>query len=298
MKILRYNDDRIGVLKGDAVIDIGDLIPHREIRGPQSSMEDLIANFQIHRPKIDELVAKGSGVPLGSVKLLSPLARPGRVMASFANYLDGPTRTKDSVTLEFFHKCTHLVGPGGNVELPEIPQVKVYQAEAELAFVIGKPAHKVTEANAMDHVFGYIPFFDISARGLNRRSQFLGKGQETFAACGPWITTADEVPDHLDLNVKSWIAGTLRQDYSTKHMAHSIPAQVAWLSRFAHLRSGDLIATGVYHVGLWPINVGDTIEIEISNLGKAGFNVAGDSAFKHVDFMPGGGGGGTPMTRV
>jgi 2-keto-4-pentenoate hydratase/2-oxohepta-3-ene-1,7-dioic acid hydratase in catechol pathway len=150
----------------------------------------------------------------------------------------------------------------------------------------------------MDHVFGYVPFYDISARGLNRRSQFLGKGQETFAACGPWITTADEIPDPHKLNVRSWVAGALRQDYSTGDMAHPVAAQIAWLSRFVRLRPGDVIATGVHHKGLWPINVGDTIEIEIGGLGRASFNIAGDSPFKHGEFRPGAGGGGSPMTRV
>lgn len=298
MQILRFNSDQIGVVKGDHVVDISSLIPHIDIRGGQNAMEELIGNFDHYKKDIAALLASKPGVPLAQVKLLPPLVRPGRVMAAFANYLDDPSRTKDSVTIEFFHKCSTLVGPGGLIELPEIPQVTVYQAEAELAFVIGKPAHRVSEAQAMDHVFGYIPFFDVSARGLNRRSQLLGKGQETFAACGPWITTADEIADPLALNVKSWIAGTLRQDYETKYMAHSISAQIAWLSQFVHLRPGDIIATGVYHEGLWPINVGDTIEIEISKLGRASFNVGGDSAFKHINFRPGGGGGGVPMTRV
>jgi len=298
MKIIRYNADQIGVVKDDHVIDISALIPHIELRGGQNAMEDLISHFDQYKPAIADLMAKNSGVPLSQVRVLPPLVRPARVMAAFANYLDDPSRTKESVTLEFFHKCSTLIGPGGKIELPDIPQVKVYQAEAELAFVIGKAAHRVSEAEAMDHVFGYLPFYDVSARGLNRRSQLVSKGQETFAACGPWITTADEIADPFALTVKSWIAGTLRQDYQTKFMAHSIAAQIAWLSQFVHLRPGDVIATGVYHEGLWPINVGDTIEIEISGLGRASFNVAGTSAFKHVEFRPGGGGGGVPMTRV
>ena len=97
MKILRFNDDRIGILKGGNVIDVSELILQREARGPQSSMEDLIGNFDAYKPRIEALAAQGSGTPLSGVRLRSPLARPGRVMAAFANYLDNPSRTKDSV---------------------------------------------------------------------------------------------------------------------------------------------------------------------------------------------------------
>ena len=252
-------------------------------------MEELIAHFGAYRPRIAALVAQGEKRPLASVALLAPLPRPSRVLAAFVNYLDKPGRTADSLPLEFFHKSPHLVGPGGSVELPDIPAVTVFHAEAELAFVIGSSARRVSEAAAMGHVFGYVPFFDVSARGMTRRSQLLPKGQETFAPCGPWITTADEIPDPHNLTVKSWVNGELRQTYSTKHMAHRIPEQVAWLSRFVELRPGDVVATGVFHEGLGPINVGDTIEIEIERLGRASFNVTGDSPRKVGTFQPGGG---------
>jgi 2-keto-4-pentenoate hydratase/2-oxohepta-3-ene-1,7-dioic acid hydratase in catechol pathway len=142
-----------------------------------------------------------------------------------------------------------------------------------------------------------MPFFDISARGMTRRSQLLPKGQETFAPAGPWITTADEIADPHDLTVKSWTSGEPRQNYSTKSMGHKIPAQIAWLSRFVNLRPGDVVATGVFHEGLGPINSGDTIEIEISGLGRTSFNVKGDSPRKAVGFKPGGG-PRFEMTRV
>jgi len=93
MKVLRFNDDRVGVLKGEAVIDISDAVSHRQYRGPQGVMEELIANFASYRPKIEAMVAAGAGTPLASVKLLAPLPRPSRVLAAFVNYLDRPDRT-------------------------------------------------------------------------------------------------------------------------------------------------------------------------------------------------------------
>ena len=281
MKILRFDDDRVGVLKdSETVADISDVISHRDERGPQRVMEELIGNFESYRPEIEAIALKSDGVALADVKLLAPVPRPSRCLAAFVNYVDSPERNKDNLPNEFFHKAPELVGPEGNIELPDIERVFVFQAEAELAYVIGRTAKHVSEAEAMDYVFGYVPFFDVSARGLVRRSQFLPKGQDTFAPCGPWITTADEIPDPHDLQVKSWVNDEARQDYNTQHMAHDIPDQIAWLSKYIQLQPGDVIATGTYHVGLGPVNVGDRLRIEIEGLGIAAFNVAGSSPHK------------------
>ncbi len=288
MKILRFNDDRIGVLKdGDVVADVSDVISHRIERGPQRVMEELIGNFATYRGEIEALTAAEGGIPLSDVQLLAPVPRPSRCLAAFVNYLDRPDRTKELLPPEFFHKAPELVGPGGTVTLPDIESVAVHHAEAELAFVMGSHAHHVAEADAMDYIFGYVPFFDVSARGLTRRSQFLPKGQDSFAPCGPWITTADEIPDPHDLQVKSWVGGDARQDYNTSAMAHYIPAQIAWVSKFIQLQPGDVIATGTYHTGLGPVNPGDVIEIEIEGLGRTSFNVAGDSPRKDVEWIAG-----------
>lgn len=281
MKILRFDDERIGILKdGDLVADISDVISHRDIRGPQGVMEELIGNFESYKSRIEDMVAAAAGVPLAEVTLLAPVPRPSRCLAAFVNYLDTPERTIENLPNEFFHKAPELIGPGGTVVLPDMDQVAVFQAEAELAYVIGRHAKHVAEADAMDHVFGYVPFFDISARGMLRRSQFLPKGQDTFAPAGPWITTKDEIADPHDLRVRSWVNDEARQDYNTKTMAHQIPDQVAWLSRFVQLRPADVIATGTYHTGLGPVNPGDTIHIEIEGLGRASFAVAGDGPRK------------------
>ena len=275
MKILRFNDDRIGVLKDDAnVVDVSGIIQYRVEKGPQRVMEEVIANFDDYRKEFDRLCREGSGFPLSVAKLLAPIPRPSKCLAAFVNYLDSPERTPDTLPIEFFYKAPELLGPEGAVELPDIPAVAVTQPEAELAFVMGPCGRNVSESDAMDAVFGYVPFFDISNRGMVRRTQFLPKGQSTHSPCGPWITTADEVPDPHDLTVKSWVGGEARQDYNTRHMAHKIPELVSWLSRFVQLQPGDVIATGTYHVGLGPMNDGDTLEIEIEKLGTARFHRA------------------------
>lgn len=288
MKVLRFNDNRVGVLKnGTHVVDLSSTVTYRAEKGPQRVLEEIIETFDTSRQSYDKMIEQESGVPLSSVKLLPPIPRPSKCLAAFVNYIDRPERNADNIHNEFFYKSPELLGPEGSVELPDIPQVVVYQPEAELAFVMGKKARHVKEDNAMNYVFGYIPFFDISARGMTRRTHFLGKGMDTFGACGPWITTADEIRDPHSITVRSWVNGQLRQNYSTEHMAHKIPDLIAWVTRFVSLQPGDVIATGTYHPGLGPINDGDVLEIEIEKLGKARFFVKGYGPRKDTEWMPG-----------
>jgi len=288
VKIVRFNDDRIGVLKNEnEVVDVSEVISHRTEKGSQRVIEEVIERFDLLRSQFERMAAQGKSVALSTVKLLAPIPRPSKCLAAFVNYLDRPDQKPENMPNEYFYKAPELVGPEGTVELLDIPPVTVFHPEAELAFVIGKRAKNVNEAAAMDHVFGYVPFFDISARGLVRRSQFVPKGQDTYGPCGPWITTKDEIPDPYNIVVKSWVNGKPRQNYNTKFMAHKIPEQIAWLSRFVRLEPGDVIATGTYHEGLGPINNGDVLEIEIEKMGKARFFIKGYGPRKDAEWMPG-----------
>ena len=289
MKILRFDDDRIGVLKnGDRVVDVSGAIDYRVEKGPQRVIEEVIDGFDdAYRSRFEEIVGGADGVGLDQVKLLAPVPRPSKCLAAFVNYKDSPERTKESLVIEYFYKSPDLVGPEGTIELLDIPPVTVWQPEAEIAFVVGKTAKHVEEADAYEHIFGYVPFVDVSARGLNRRTQFIPKGQDTYAVCGPWITTRDEVPDPHKLRVQSWVNESPRQDYSTEFMAYQIPEQVAWLTRFIRLVPGDVITTGTFHVGLGPLNDGDILDVEIERLGRARFYARGQGPRKDAAFLPG-----------
>jgi len=288
LKILRFNDDRIGVVKNETVVvDVSAAVSSRKAKGPQRVMEEIIEGWRKYRRRFEKIIAAQEGVPLDSVELKCPLPRPSKCLAAFVNYVDRPDRSPESLPNEYFYKSPDLVGPGGTIELIDIPAAVVYQPEAEFAFVMGKNAKNVPESKAMDYVFGYVPFFDISTRGLARRTQFVPKGQDTHGACGPWIITKDEIPDPHAVVVKSWTNGEPRQDYNTRFMAHKIPEQIAWLTRFLCLNPGDVIATGTFHEGLKPINVGDSIEIEFENLGRTKFLIGGNSPRKDADWLPG-----------
>ena len=117
MKILRFNDDRIGVLKNGAnVVDVSGIIQYRVEKGPQRVMEEVIANFDDYRKEFDRLCREGSGFPLSVVKLLAPIPRPSKCLAAFVNYLDSPERTPDTLPIEFFYKAPELLGPEGAVK--------------------------------------------------------------------------------------------------------------------------------------------------------------------------------------
>ncbi len=288
MKILRFNDDRVGVIKnGNMVVDVSDAVSSRKAKGPQRVMEEIIEGWRKYRRRFEKMMADQTGVPVDSVQLRCPLPRPSKCIAAFSNYIDRPGRTADNFPNEYFYKSTDLIGPGEAVELRDIPAAVVYQPEAEFAFVMGKTGEDVSESKALDYVFGYVPFFDISTRGLVRRTHFIGKGQHSHGCCGPWIITTDEIPDPHNVVVKSWTNGEPRQNYNTNTMAHNIPNQIAWLTRFVRLNPADIVATGTCHVGLRPVNSGDTIEIEFENMGRAKFLVNGDSPRKDVDWLPG-----------
>src|SRR5581483_9317172 len=161
MKLLLFDDYRPGVLKGDRVVDISRALPQVDRQGlppvlcAEGLMETLIDRFGELRPKIEQIVASEGGVPISSVRIRPPLPRPSNALCAFSNYQDRPMATASP--LDFFHKsATSIVGDGDTVELPDIPEAEVFHPEPELAYVIGRAAKKVREADALNYVFGYL----------------------------------------------------------------------------------------------------------------------------------------------
>ena len=160
------------------------------------------------------------------------------------NYMENGT-LKEKPQINGFHKSpSAIIGNGDTMILPDVPAT-IFEGEAELGLIIGKRASNVSESDAMDHVFGYLNFIDGSARGLppDRNVFFQVKSRATFAPIGPFIVTADEIPDPQNLSVKLWVNGELKQDFNTNDMAHKIPKAISWLSSIHALEPGDLIAT-------------------------------------------------------
>ena len=278
MKLVLYNDYIPGVLKNDRVVDISHLvaaIPH--IDGT-TLMNGLIADFDQYKTAISQATEATAGVPIDQVRLRAPLPSPGKIVCMAVNYMENGTRKLPADREAFIKSSSAVIGPGETIVLPDCP-ADHFHHEAELGVVIGKTTSKVKAHDALDHVFGYVNFIDISARGINpngNNSFFWGKSWDTFAPMGPAIVTKDEIPDPQNLQMKLWVSGELRQDLSTNDMGRSVAQVIEFVSWVTTLKPGDLIATGTNHIGLAPIQDGDSIHMEIDGLGRLSLTVQDD----------------------
>jgi len=277
VKLLFFDDFKLGALKGDAVVDVsqtvGD-IPHSE---PQDLISGLIERFAEYKARLAEAVSRGQGVPVSRVRIRSPLPRPSNIVAMAVNYMEDGTRAEPA-PINAFHKSPNaVIGDGDTMVLPDVPAT-IFEGEAEVALVIGKRASGVRAADAMSYVFGYLNFIDGSARGLlpPGNTFYQMKSRDTFAPMGPYLVTADEVPDPHHLQVRLWVNGVLKQNYNTSDMAHKIPRCIEWVSSIHTLEPGDVIATGTNHRGLSGFQSGDLIELETEGLGRLRLHVRDD----------------------
>ena len=277
MKILFFDDFKLGVVKGDNVVDVSAVVHDIPHIGPHDLISGLIERFADHRGALEKAVAAGTGVPLKQVRIRPPLPRPVNIDCMAVNYMEDGTR-KEPAPNNAFHKSPgSVIGDGDTMILPDVP-APIFEGEAEMALVIGKRADNVPAAKAMDYVFGYLNFIDGSARGLPPAGNtfYQMKSRATFGPMGPYIVTADEIKDPHNLQVRLWNNGTLMQNYNTSDMAHKIPRCIEWITSIHPLEAGDVLALGTNHRGLNPFQDGDQIELETEPLGRLHVKVRDD----------------------
>ncbi|MEL0111038.1 MAG: fumarylacetoacetate hydrolase family protein [Rickettsiales bacterium] len=277
MKICYFDDFRLGVLRGDEVVDVSAEVQDIPHTGPHDLISGLIARFDAYRPRLEKAAADGAGIPVSGVRFRPPLPKPGKIDCMAVNYMEDGTRDAPA-PINAFHKAPEaVIGDGDTMVLPDVP-ASVFEGEAELGLVIGKTATNVPAADAMDHIFGYVNFIDGSARNLPPPGNtfFQVKSRDTFAPIGPFIVTKDEIADPQKLQVRLWVNGTLMQDFNTDDMAHKIPRCIEWLSSIHTLSPGDLVASGTNHRGLNAFQDGDKVELEVEGLGRLHFNIRDD----------------------
>jgi 2-keto-4-pentenoate hydratase/2-oxohepta-3-ene-1,7-dioic acid hydratase in catechol pathway len=277
VKLLFFDDFKLGVLKGDNVVDVSAVVQDIPHTGPGDLISGLIARFADYRGKIEQAVASGSGVPVSSVRIRPPLPKPGQMDCMAVNYMEDGTRSEPA-PINAFHKSPNgIIGDGDTMILPDVPAT-IFEGEAELALVIGKHADNVPASQAMDYIFGYLNFIDGSARGLPPEGNtfYQMKSRATFAPMGPYLVTADEIADPLKLQVRLWNNGELKQNYNTSDMGHKIPRCIEWISSIHPLEPGDVIALGTNHRGLHAFQDGDKVELEVDGLGRLHINVRDD----------------------
>jgi 2-keto-4-pentenoate hydratase/2-oxohepta-3-ene-1,7-dioic acid hydratase in catechol pathway len=277
MRIASFDDGKLGlVTQDDAIVDITDLIQRYDPLGPEDLLPDLISHFDELRPELEQRLSSESGLPLDNVKLNSPLTRPTKIVCLIGNYREFTDRPKQILDI-FFKSPEGIVGHGDTVILPP-HKADIFHHEAEIAMVIGKEAKNVSEEEAMDYVFGYVAYNDVSARGLGRGgiNSFLGKSFDTFAGFGPWIVTSDEVPDPFNLHITVDVNGELRQDYWTNDIERPFQELVSYISSITTLHPGDVICCGTNHQGLGAMQDGDAVTTSITGIGSFTLHVKDD----------------------
>jgi 2-keto-4-pentenoate hydratase/2-oxohepta-3-ene-1,7-dioic acid hydratase in catechol pathway len=276
MKLLFFNDFKLGVLKGDQVVDVSKAVQQVPHIGPHDLISGVIARFGELRKSLEE-AASGKGVPVSQVRIRPPLPKPYNIVAMAVNYMEDGTRSEPA-PINAFHKSPNsIIGDGDTMVLPDVPAT-IFEGEAEMAVVIGKKATNVPAADAMSYIFGYTNFIDGSARGLPPPGNvfYQMKSRDTFCPIGPYLVTADEIKDPHRLQIKLWVNGELKQNFNTDDMAHKIGRCIEWVTSIHTLEPGDILATGTNHRGLSGFQGGDQIEIETEGLGRLRFDVRDD----------------------
>src|SRR3981189_2066119 len=274
MKLMYFDDYKLGVVKGDTVVDVSSVVQGIPHTGPHDLINGLIERFAEYRSRLEDAATRGQGIPLANVKFRPPLPRPINIDCMAVNYMEDGTRTEPA-PINAFHKSPNaVIGHGETMVLPDVPAT-IFEGEAEVAVVIGKGAKNRKAADAMSHVFGYVNFIDGSARGLPPPGNvfYQMKSRDTFAPLGPWIVTADEISDPHRLQVELWVNGVLKQNFNSDDMAHKIPRCIEWVSSIHTLEPGDVLATGTNPRGLRSFQDGDVVELETEGLGRLRINV-------------------------
>src|SRR5438309_4605759 len=277
MKLLFFDDFRLGGLKGDAVVDVSDTVKDIPHTGPHNLINGLIERFADYKGRLESAAARGAGKPVSQVKIRPPLPKPYNIVAMAVNYMEDGTRSEPAPINPFHKSPNSVIGDGDTMVLPDVPAT-IFEGEAEVALIIGKKATGVSAGQAMSYIFGYTNFIDGSARGLppTGNTFYQMKSRDTFAPIGPYLVTADEVSDPHKLEVRLWVNGTLKQRFNTSDMAHKIPRCIEWVSSIHTLEPGDVLATGTNHRGLSAFQEGDLIELETEGLGRLRLHVRDD----------------------
>jgi 2-keto-4-pentenoate hydratase/2-oxohepta-3-ene-1,7-dioic acid hydratase in catechol pathway len=283
MKICRFDDNRLGLVSDDGIRDVSAALAKLPaVAYPFPPHDALIAHLGELRPQIEKLAGSAKPIGIDKVKLLSPLANPGKIIAAPVNYrkhLEEALADKGihhGNLVQEIHKAgmflkatSSLAGAGEGVKLVHTERRNDH--EVELAVVIGKRAKNVPKEEAMEHVAGYCIGLDMTIRGPEERS--LRKSPDSYCVLGPWLVTRDEVPDPGQLGVKISVNGQVRQDAHTSDLILSVAQLIEWGSAFYTLHPGDVLLTGTPQ-GVGPVKPGDVMLASIERIGSMQVQVA------------------------
>lgn len=272
MKLCRYDDDRLGIVRGDLVHDVTGAQTEIRNASPYAMMGDaVVAALPQRRERIERLADKTPGIPIAQVRLLAPVARPTKLSCAPTNYqahiaeMSAAAAQPGSQIAKvqslqigeagmFLKSNSSLVGPSEGIAI-RFPERRT-DHEVELVLVIGRAGSDIPRDKALDYVAGYCLGLDITVRGREDRS--FRKSVDGYAVAGPWMVTADEVPDPDALPLTLEVNGEMRQHSNTNDLIYDCGRLIEFASSFYTLYPGDLIYTGTPE-GVGPIKPGDTI---------------------------------------
>jgi 2-keto-4-pentenoate hydratase/2-oxohepta-3-ene-1,7-dioic acid hydratase in catechol pathway len=278
MRLCRFGDGRLGLVEGTSVRDVTaalDVLP--AARYPFPRHDALIAHLDAVCARVMQLAPSAPAQPLEGLTLLSPVANPGKIIAAPVNYQKHLDEVRGDAALHnntpghtltihnagvFLKATSSLVGPGQGVEI-RTPERRT-DHEIELAFVIGREASRVPKERALDYVAGYTIGLDITIRGSEDRS--FRKSPDSYSVLGPWLVTADEIPDPGTLDLEIAVNGERRQQSNTRYLILGVAELVALASSMYTLYPGDVFLTGTPE-GVSPIDAGDRIVATIQSIG-------------------------------
>jgi 2-keto-4-pentenoate hydratase/2-oxohepta-3-ene-1,7-dioic acid hydratase in catechol pathway len=279
MKLCRYGEGRLGLVDNGQLRDVTaalDVLP--AYRYPLPPFDPFIANLDKVMSRVTAVAEAAASVPVGSVKLLSPVANPGKIVCAPVNYQKHLDEVRDNAALHhhnvatmapihtaglFLKATSALVGPGEGIALRKVDRRNDH--EVELAVVIGRTANNVAPGEGYKYVAGYAIGLDITIRGPEERS--LRKSPDSYAVLGPWLVTADEIPNPGNLNLRISVNGEERQNSNTRYLILGVPDLIEYASSFYTLYPGDVIITGTPE-GVSPIQPGDVITACIEKIGS------------------------------
>ena len=295
MKLCRFDEGRLGWLQeGERVLDVTaalEVLPAARYPLPQHDL--LIEHLPAVCARVRELAPRAPSLALGGLKLLSPVANPSKIIGAPINYRahveesvkdEGIAHGRKITTIHdwglFLKANTSLIGFGEEIVLrwPE----RRNDFECELAVVIGRRCAKVEAARALDYVAGYSIGIDMTVRGPE--FQCWRKSVDTYSVLGPWLVTADEIPDPKRLSLRTLLNGKEVQRCELSDLIFTIPQLIAYVSQAIDWQSGDVLVTGTPSgVGLFRepprfLVPGDVVEVSISGVGTLLNPVAAESA--------------------
>lgn len=276
MKLCRYDDDRVGLVIDGRIHDVTAVLDQLPVwRHPLPKHDPLIANLARLAAAMEAEAQAQPPIPVERVRLLSPVANPGKLIAAPVNYrkhleevladrqIHHGNLINEIHRAGLFLKATSaLVGPGEGVRLVHTERRNDH--EVELAVVIGRQGRNIRADDALGHVAGYCIGLDITIRGPEERS--YRKSPDSYAVLGPWLVTPDEIPDPSRLQLSIRVNDELRQDANTEDLVVDVPGLIEMASSFYTLHPGDVIFTGTPQ-GVGPVKPGDTMVATIERIG-------------------------------